>query len=458
MKVEKKKGWLKTFFNFFRSLKLTIFLLILLAIVSIIGTIITQNATQQEYIERYGIELYKVLNFFGIFDMYHSWWFSAILLILVINLITCSLSRFPAAWRQIFKKTDLKTPEETSIRSMPFLEEIPIKIPSENMIDNIISSLKERMGKPNIINTDTEVTFYSEKGRFSRLGVYITHLSIIIILIGGLLGSIYGFKGFVNILEGDTVDHIYLRMKDGEVPMDIGFSIRCDDFQITYYDIPGKERYVKDYTSLLTIIENGKEVLKKTIEVNHPLQYKGLTFYQASYGTLNDITLGIKWMENSNEGKTFIKVREGETVQIDKSNAFIRILKYAPQIHNFGEGVQVALLKPNQEPRVFWLLKNFPEFDKKRGDDFFLTLEDVSSREYTGLQVTKDPGVWIVWIGCGLLVIGLFISFFLSHKRVWIIIPKKKGKIIVAGSSNKNKFGFEKTFEALVNHIKSFVK
>lgn len=459
MKDEKNKGWLKILFDFFRSLKLTIFLLILLAIVSIIGTIITQNATREDYIERYGVELYKVLDFFGIFDMYHSWWFSTILLLLVINLITCSINRFPATWRQIFKRSDSRIFEIKKLKTFPFFEEIPISTPSEDIKESILSLLKKRVSNPEVIdNTDSAISLFSEKGRFSRLGVYITHLSIIIILIGGLLGSIYGFKGFVNILEGDTVNHIYLRMRDGEIPKDIGFSIRCDDFQITYYDIPGKERYVKDYTSLLTIIEDGKEVLKKSIEVNHPLHYKGLTFYQASYGTINDITLGLKWKDNGNKGKDFLKVREGEMIQIEKSNAFIRVLKYAPQIHNFGEGVQIALFRPHQEPKVFWVLKNFPDFDKRRGDDFFLTLEEVSSREYTGLQVTKDPGVWIVWIGCALLVVGLFISFFFSHQRVWIVIPKRKGSIIVSGSTNKNRFGFEKMFEELVKNIKSLIK
>src|SRR4030043_2012575 len=99
--ITREKGFLSIIYDLFRSLKLTIFLFILLAILSIIGTLITQNATRSDYIQRYGIGLYEVLNFFNLFDMYHSWWFSAILLLLVINLITCSIHRFPAIWSQI---------------------------------------------------------------------------------------------------------------------------------------------------------------------------------------------------------------------------------------------------------------------------------------------------------------------------------------------------------------------
>ena len=85
---EKESGFASISYDLFRSRKLTISLLVLLAILSIIGTVITQNATRPEYIQRYGPGLYEVLNFFNLFDMYHSWWFSAILLLLVINLIS----------------------------------------------------------------------------------------------------------------------------------------------------------------------------------------------------------------------------------------------------------------------------------------------------------------------------------------------------------------------------------
>src|SRR4030066_1631983 len=99
---QKEKGVVSILFDFFRSLKLTMFLLILLAILSIIGTLIKQNAPSGEYIQRYGVGLFNVLDFFNLFDMYHSGWFSAILMLLVINLVTCSIHRFPAVWNQVF--------------------------------------------------------------------------------------------------------------------------------------------------------------------------------------------------------------------------------------------------------------------------------------------------------------------------------------------------------------------
>ena len=449
-----EKGILDILFDLFRSLKLTIFLFILLAILSIIGTLITQNASSSEYVQRYGIRLYEVFNFFNLFDMFHSWWFSAILLILVINLITCSLQRFPSIWRQISREPDSGGLEDSMLRTLPYVEKIRISgLVKAGGEEDIRSALKKWFRK-DLKRTETEsaITLYSEKGRLSRLGVPITHLSILIILVGGLLGSRFGFKGFVNILEGETVNQIYLRVRTGEVPKPLPFSVRCDNFEITYYDLPGSEKHVKEYMSLLTILENGKEVFRKSVEVNHPLHYKGLAFYQSTYGAIHDVTLGVQW-KNKKE-KDLLKTFEGETVSIPNSDTQLQLLRYVPEIHNLGEGVQLALFRPNQPPQVFWVLKDSQKNEPQNHNDFILTFEGVTSKEYTGLQVTKDPGVWIVWIGCALMIVGFIVSFFFSHQRVWIRIPKGSGQeVILAGSTNKNKVGFEKTFGSLVEGV-----
>ena len=452
----KGKDVLFILFDLFRSLKLTIFLLLLLAILSVIGTMITQNAPSSEYIQRYGIGLYEVLNFFNLFDMYHSVWFSAILLLLVINLITCSVQRLPGVWRQIFREPDSEGLLDSTLKILPYVERIRDPGLEYTKSEGVIrSNLKIWFSDPERIETESSITLFSEKGKFSRLGVYLTHLSIIVILIGGILGSLYGFKGHVEIPEGETVDRIFLRIKDEEVPKQIGFSVRCDDFNITYYDLKGPEKHVKEYRTLLSIVENGKQVLQKTVMVNHPLHYRGLSFYQSRFGTVHDVALGVQYRDNKKE-KGMMKAVEGKTVPIPNSDTHIRVLEYVPQVHNFGEGVQVLLFKPNQEPQACWLLKGFPKFDQQRGDEFILTLESVASREYTGLQVTRDPGVWIVWGGSALLIFGVIVSFFFSHQRVWVRIPKSfGGEVVLAGSANKNRVSFEKSFGELVNSLRS---
>lgn len=457
---DKEKGVFSILYDFFRSLKLTIFLLILLAILSIIGTLIAQNAAPEEYIRRYGASLYDVLDFFSLFDMYHSWWFTGILLLLVINLIACSLQRFPGVWNQIFRGAGSQGLEDSMLKTLPYVEKVRLSNPAKVTMEELAgNSLKRTFNQQERIETDSTITFFAEKGRFSRLGVYIAHLSLLIILVGGIIGSLFGFKGFVNILEGETADRFFVRGKNTNLPKALPFSVRCDDFNITFYDLKDRreERHVKEYTSLLTIIENGKEVLKKTVEVNHPLHYKGLAFYQSSYGALQRITLGIQ--KKNKKEKTLLEAEEGETIEVREMNALLRILAYAPQVHTLGEGVQVALLRPNQQPRVFWVVKGVAQVEPQMGEEFAISFEGKTTREYTGLQVTRDPGVWVVWIGCGLMIFGFIVSFFFSHQKVWVRVSKGGGaEIALAGSANKNRVGFEKTFQQLATELRSTEK
>jgi cytochrome c biogenesis protein len=450
----KEKDIFDMVYDFFRSLKLTIFLLILLAILSIIGTLIKQNAPSEEYIQRYGAQLYNVLEFFNIFDMYHSWWFTTILLLLVVNLIACTIQRFPGAWRQTYRESGAKELGDSMLKTLPYVERIKPSRSRGIGEDEFQTLVTKEFNSPKRIEGESSVTLYSEKGRFSRMGVYITHLSILFILIGGIIGSMFGFRGYVNILEGETVDQVALRVKDKQIARPIDFSVRCDDFRLVFYDLKGPQKMVQKYISDLSVLENGKEVLKKTIEVNDPLTYKGLTFYQSSYGAIHDLALGVRF--RGQQEKRLFKISEGETVPIPNTPAHFQFIKYEHQLHNYGEGAQVALFKPNQQPRVFWLLKNVPQFDEQRGDEFVFTIEQVIEKEYTGLQVTKDPGVWVVWVGCSLMIIGLIVSFFFSHERVWVRIPTKGGgEIVLAGTTSKNKVGFEKKFGQFVEKVRS---
>ena len=73
----------------------------------------------------------------------------------------------------------------------------------------------------------------------------------------------------------------------------------------------------------------------------------------------------------------------------------------------------------------------------------------------TGLQVAKDPGVWVVYIGCGLMMLGLFMAFFMSHKRIWLYrhVDGDSSTLYLSGSANKNKAGFTKIFNDLEKRI-----
>ena len=90
-----------------------------------------------------------------------------------------------------------------------------------------------------------------------------------------------------------------------------------------------------------------------------------------------------------------------------------------------------------------------------RAQNIFIEIGGYKAPQWTGLSVARDPGVNVVWVGSTLLTVGLFLSFFIIHKRIWIKIVDKKDKvdIYVGGNANKDKINFDKEFSSLVDDL-----
>jgi cytochrome c biogenesis protein len=76
-------------------------------------------------------------------------------------------------------------------------------------------------------------------------------------------------------------------------------------------------------------------------------------------------------------------------------------------------------------------------------------------RYYTGLQVTKDPGVWVVYSGFIIMIVGIIITFFMSHQRLCVEVAQKgkKSRVMVAGTANKNKLGMERKLQKIAGRL-----
>ena len=444
--MSKQQNFEDRLWDFFCSLKLAIITLILLALTSIIGTVIQQNKSPQEYMEMYGISesTYKALDAMQFFDMYHSYWFLSLMGIFAVNLICCSIKRLPRIIK-VVREPVLKA-DDGLFRTFSNREEIVTEGTVESVRDKIVSALGQKFAKPVINDEDGKSYLFAQKGAYSRFGVYVTHTSILIIFIGAMIGNVWGFKAYVNITEGQSINSIWIR--GAQVPTPIDFEVRNDDFKVEFYEGGGRP---KEYSSDLVVLENGQEVLKKTIEVNHPLTYKGLTFYQSSYGTTGDPVYSFR-VKNRATGETVEVVGpQGKRLSLPGGAALIP-MGYAPDYQNFGPAAQANIVAGNQQNgSPFLVFKNYPQFDERRGGDFGVTLLDVQQVYYTGLQVAKDPGVWVVWLGCLLLVVGSCGAFFLSHRRIWVTIqPLEKGiGVKLGGNAHRNQPAFALFFDEL---------
>ena len=467
MTKKEDTGFIDRVWNFFASVKLAIVLLITISLTSIIGTVIEQQAAPEENIkvisrlfgESIAPTLYNIFLKMGFMDMYHSWWFVALLLLFCCNLIICSFDRLPRILKII--REPMVPIKDESFKGVAIKRELRLKgnlIKVSNETAHVLKSFRYNFAE---IKEGKNIQFLTQKGRYSRLGVYITHFSILLILTGALIGGLFGFKGFLNLPEGETSTVAYSRNGN---PIPLGFAIRCNSFDVEYYknmDMP------KAYKSDLSIIVDGKEVERKTIVVNDPLTYNGITFYQSSYGMVPgaDGKFILKVVSKNGIEKVYDNLKLGDSFDIPGTSMSAKILDFSPALaindktgkpYTYSDelvnpAIYIGVYDKGAEKYRGWILKRYPE-TSNLPEGHKIEFVDYWGVKYTGLQVRNDPGVWVVYIGCITITLGLIIAFFINHKRLWVRLSEEGGstRVIFGGSANKNKLAFEREIERMV--------
>lgn len=439
--------------QFFGSVRLAVYTLVLLAVTSVVGTVILQNGTQQEYIRLYGDGFYNLIKVFNVDDMYHAWWFLALIGILCINIVVCSIERLSTTWKIIFPKKLMFNPER--FRKQKNLETFMIRENAELISNDYEKFLSKTIGKVIKETTETGAVLYAEKGRWTRIGVYVVHSSILLLLMGAVIGSVFGFKANLQLDEGETSDTAFIVEK--RMPIKLDFSIRCNDFDVKFYDTGAPE----EFTSNLTIIENGKESFTTDIRVNHPLRYKGINIFQSSYGTAQPDSVILDILGPPDKAVTNQTVRIGEEIQLPDEQGTFKLEGFLPHFdfkgHNLGETFIGTITQKDGESFQVALPMKFPTFDKMRKGTFVFVVKQFEQKQYTGLQITKDPGIWYVYSGFILMIIGCWITFFMSHQSYFIEIESSQeagSKISVSGTSNRNSQGVKLKIKKIATQLK----
>ena len=308
-------GWV--LLEFFGSMNLAITLLVVVAVASIIGTVLQQNQPYPDYILKFGPFWFTVFNQIGLYDVYSTGWFIAILAFLILSTSVCLYRQAPGIWREM---TRFRTSVQIdSLRGFP--QQAEWRLPdrdSEVVQEDITRAFRGFGYRWRVQDHGDHQIVAATKGRYNRLGYLFTHAAIIVIGIGGLLdgnlwiklkewrgelaietrdlsaretppisrlapGTIPAFRGNVRLPEGATANFVFLRLRDGFLVQELPFAIELKTFQVAYYDT-GQP---KSYTSEVLIHDQehlGDQPLAATIRVNHPLVYRGYAIYQSDFG------------------------------------------------------------------------------------------------------------------------------------------------------------------------------
>jgi cytochrome c biogenesis protein len=353
-------------------------------------------------------------------------------------MIACSVKRLPATIRLMATKQ--RQLNESLFQSLPIKERFDLEEPFDVVKERVRASFVREFKGADALDIDRDLALYWDRGKYSKLGPIIIHTSILLIMIGALIGFKWGFKGQIQLKEGQTGSIVTLFGKGGSRPL--GFQIRCDRFKVSLYN----DGTPRDYRSYVSILEEGHLVLQEAIRVNHPLRYQGISFYQATYG-LDGIRSLLFYVKKIGEEKgDNIRVRIGERIPLSDGNAHFEVLQYVPNLNRFGPAAFITLYRVDRDPEAFWVMKHYQAFGgpHRQGKEIF-KLVDVDERYWTGLQVTQDPGQWWVWMGSGLMVIGFAFSFAMSHRKVWLLIrgEGKGTEVLLAATATKNLHGLE---------------
>ena len=312
IELKTKQRWLAEAVELFSSMRFAISLLTLIAIASIIGTVLKQNEPMPNYVNQLGPFWFEVFNKVGLYRVYSSWWFLLIMGFLVLSTSLCITRNGPKMLKDVVSWRE--NVREQSLRNFHHKAEWTAAVPVAELARQVTQRLVANGYKIKLVERGEATLIAAKKGAANKLGYIFAHSAIVIICLGGLLDSdlpirfqqwFYdktpfagngviaqipeqhrlglgnpSFRGNTLIPEGASSSTVILPQQNGVLIQDLPFSIKLNRFIIDYYSTGMPKLFASD----VTVRDNasGKD-FNATIKVNQPLIYDGVAVYQSSF-------------------------------------------------------------------------------------------------------------------------------------------------------------------------------
>lgn len=418
----------QSFFKSIADLRFAIGILLVIACSSIIGTVIEQDQSIETYKLNYpltnpvlGFLSWDLILKLGFDHVYKTWWFISFIFIFGTSLLTCTfLQQVPslkiARRCQFFRTTQ-------QFRRLKISKSI-----SHLNLNQLLSTVKDNQysifQQKNIL--------YCYKGLIGRIAPLVVHFSMILILLGSVVGALGGFKAQEIVPKTETF-HIQNILGNGQLTLIPKTSARVNDFWITY----NKQKTINQFYSHISILNSeGNEIKQETIFVNSPAKYNGVTYYQTDWNLV-----GLR-MKDQNQ-----KLVQYPLTSVLKDRDKIW-LSWIPTDFTLNNGVTLLINNLQGYCSVYNKFGEFVgnvELNESMNLNPALTLVDIISS--TGLQIKSDPGIPIIYAGFAFLMISTLISY-ITYSQIWIV--KDQTEVYIGGNTTRATFDFELEFSKII--------
>ncbi len=473
-----KSGIVDQIWNFFSSVKVAIILILITLVASAVGTIFpqeryipvpvpTEQAVAQFYEQTYGV-LGKIYYTLGFHNLYSSWWYVSLLVMIGTSLVICSLDRVIPLYKALSKPR--VNPHLSFLKGQKLFGES--REEAGNVDIKTLEDAKKALRKKGYRVYQEGTSIMGEKARFSRWGPYVNHIGLILFLLGVLLRNVPSFymDEFVWVREGQTVS----------IP-NTPYYIKNEAYKTEYYsedefpekiDLEGKV-VPKNFQTDAVIYENEnhslpgappklKEIQRGPIVVNHPMGVGDILLYQsgkqeAQLGALNFTVIDTQ-AGNKSLGTIKLDLYSPAKEQKVAEGVTVRVLDYFPDFYmdekknpatksnapnNPMFAIEIVSEADGTSEKMVYLSGGF--ITQKDHPRYTLGLQKPDIIDITGIMVRKDKMLPLIYFGCFVTMIGLVMGFYWQHRRIWIHL--EKGRLYVAGHTNKNWFGLRRELD-----------
>ena len=416
----------------------------------------------------------------GLFDIYHSWYFNALVLALSLNIILSSIDHFPGAWKFITRpKLDASA---HWLRGQPHHAELTAEgADAGEVAGRVRDAWRAQKLRARVTEKGGAAFVFAQRGAWNRLGSYAVHVALLVIFAGGFMTARFGHTGQMSLSpgeSGDSMTEMVFNDLDRPQPLEINlpFRVECTDVQQKLIERDGALTPMNtlDWITRVRIDDPERGTVEGTVQLNRPFDYRGYRFFQSSFtpeGKARQVRL-VATPEAGGEAEELVVMRDGAATLKDGTRVELtdfypdfalqngRALTQSPDYLNPAAGLRVV--RPGVAVEKTYAFgegraQDAPSAGRSAGYRFkMLDFERVGDAHV--LSVQKDPGATVVYVGFIMLTLTLVLVFLFSHQRVWARVePRGAGQfsVIVGGDTNRNQLAFGDRFQRLVNALGS---